>query len=304
MIGNEVWKYFFLNSLFAIRKIRVSGVKMINREFKEELCTKCGTCAFNCPMGLIQINDFPEIVEGSEVMCNQCGHCGAICPEGAIRLINLSTDGDKKSETVTESGEGLNISPEQMEFHMKFRRSIRNYSDRPVEREILEEIFDMVRYAPSAGNGQPVQWIVFNDPGKISQIAEASMEAMREISKTDSPLNDRIPLASFVEAWENGMGTILREAPCLVVAHAPEDNMMAVGDGMIALTHLDLALPSFGLGGCWAGLFNIVCNQHPPLKDMLGIPKGNNIIYPFMLGYPKYKYHRIPERNESNIIWK
>lgn len=100
------------------------------------------------------------------------------------------------------------------------------------------------------------------------------------------------------------MGTILREAPCLVVAHAPEDNMMAVGDGMIALTHLDLALPSFGLGGCWAGLFNIVCNQHPPLKDMLGIPKGNNIIYPFMLGYPKYKYHRIPERNESNIIWK
>lgn len=276
---------------------------MIDREFKKELCIKCGTCAVNCPMGLIQMNDFPEISDESEILCNQCGHCEAICPEGAIRPVDLSADEDK-TDTLIRSAEGLDISPEQIEFHMKFRRSIRNYKDKTVEKEILEKLFDIVRYAPSAGNGQPVQWIVFNDPDKISEIAEASMEWMREISKTDSPLNDMIPLASFVEAWENGMGTILRDAPCLVVAHAHEDNMMAVGDGMIALTHLDLALPSFGLGGCWAGLFNIVCNQHPPLKDMLGIPKENNIIYPFMLGYPKYEYHRIPDRKKPDITWK
>jgi len=268
-----------------------------------ENCVKCGTCAVNCPMGLIQMNDFPEISDESEILCNQCGHCDAICPEGAIMPVNLSNDEDK-TDTLIRSEEGRDISPEQIEFHMKFRRSIRNYKEKTVEKEILEKLFDIVRYAPSAGNGQPVKWIVFNDPDKTSEIAEASMEWMREISKTDSPLNDMIPLASFVEAWENGMGTILRDAPCLVVAHAHEDNMMAVGDGMIALTHLDLALPSFDLGGCWAGLFNIICNQHPPLKDMLGIPKENNIIYPFMLGYPKYEYHRIPDRKKPDITWK
>ncbi|MBI5679957.1 MAG: nitroreductase family protein [Methanobacterium sp.] len=277
---------------------------MINREFKQGICINCGSCAVNCPMGLIQMNDFPKMAEGSEMMCNQCGHCEAICPEGAIRPIKSSTAMDKTFNTLTKSAEGWGISPVQMEFHMKFRRSIRNYKDKAVEKETLEKIFDIVRYAPSAGNGQPVEWIVFNDPQKVNEIAEASMESMMEISKTDSPLNDMIPLASFVETWENGMGTILREAPCLVVAHAAEDNMMAVGDGMIALTHLDLALPSFGLGGCWAGLFNIICNADPTLKNMLGIPKRNNIIYPFMVGYPKYEYQRIPERNKPNITWK
>ena len=261
----------------------------------KDLCIKCGTCAVNCPMGLIEMIELPEVPTQSQFLCNQCGHCEAICPEGAIGVLN-STDDDLKDMTT--------ISPQEIGLHMKSRRSIRQYEDKPVEKEKLEEIFDIVRYAPSAGNGQPVQWTVFNDPEKVNEIAEASMESMRKISKTDSPLNDVIPLASFVEAWENGMGTILRDAPCLVVAQAPEDNMLAVGDGMIALTHLDLALPSFGLGGCWAGLFNIICNEDPSLKDIVGIPKENNIIYPFMVGYPKYEYQRIPERNKADITWK
>lgn len=265
------------------------------KTLEKELCIKCGTCAVNCPMGLIQMNDFPNISRESEIMCNQCGHCEVICPEGAIGSASSTMDNEKSI---------FSVNSQEMGLHMKSRRSIRQYEDKHVEKEKLEEIFDIVRYAPSAGNGQPVEWIVCNDPDKVNEIAEASMESMREISKTDSPLNDMIPLASFVEDWENGMGTILREAPCLVVAHAPEDNMMAVCDGMIALTHLDLALPSFGLGGCWAGLFNIICNEDFALKDMLGIPKENNIIYPFMVGYPKYNYHRIPERNKPDITWK
>lgn len=274
---------------------------MINRVFKQELCLRCGICAANCPTGLIQMNDFPETPDGSEFFCNQCGHCHAICPAGAIGPINSE---NKEISRDNESVNGTDITFDQMAFYMKFRRSIRNYKDKPVEKKTLKEIFEIVRYAPSAGNFQPLQWTVITDSEKINEIAGATVEWMREISKTDSPLNNMIPFDSMVEAWDNGMDPILRKAPCLVVVHAPAENMMATGDGMIALTHLDLALPTFGMGGCWAGLLNIACSQHPLLKEMMIIPEENSIIYPFMLGYPKYEYHRIPERKEPNISWK
>ncbi|HMK54993.1 MAG TPA: nitroreductase family protein [Methanobacteriaceae archaeon] len=279
---------------------------MLNRKLNTKICLKCGTCAVDCPMGLIEMKDYPEVPKESEIFCNQCGHCEVICPEGAIDSLNFATDGIKAVSTDKDkiSWEEIDISPEQMELYMKFRRSIRHYNDQVVEKEVLEKLFDLVRYAPSAGNGQPVQWIVFTDRDKIREIAGRTIEWMREISKQDSPLNEMIPFSSMVEAWDNGMDPILRNSPCLVVAHAPKENMMAAGDGMIALTHLDLALPSFGMGGCWAGLLNIAYSQYPPLKSMLGIPDENNIIYPFMVGYPKYKYHGIPERNKPNITWK
>ncbi|MDO9045870.1 MAG: nitroreductase family protein [Methanobacteriaceae archaeon] len=269
----------------------------MNKTFNSDLCSKCGNCALNCVMGLIEMKDFPEM-PGPEAFCNQCGHCEAICPSGAINL-----DGLAKGDYMDNSERTL-IAPEQLGFHMKFRRSIRNYDRKPVEKEKLEEIFDMVRYAPSAGNGQPLEWTVFTDPEKIKEIAGNVVEWMRDMVNQKSPLNEMIPFSPMVEAWDNGMDPILRDAPCLVVAHAPEYNKMAVTDGVIALTHLDLALPSFGMGGCWAGLLNIACNQHHPLKEMMEIPPENAMIYPFMIGYPKYEYQRIPGRNEPNIVWK
>ena len=269
----------------------------MNKTFISDLCSKCGNCAFNCPMGLIEMKYFPEM-PGTESFCNQCGHCEAICSCGAIKM-----DGLKKGN-YADNTEMTVIDAEQIGFHMKFRRSIRNYDSKSVEREKLKEIFDIVRYAPSAGNGQPVEWIVFTDTDKIKEIAGTAVEWMRDMMGHESPLNDMIPFASMVDAWDAGMDAILRDAPCLVVSHAHEDNPMAYTDGIIALTHLDLALPSFGLGGCWAGLLNMAYNQHPPLKEILGIPAQNTMIYPFMVGYPEYNYQTVPGRNEAHITWK
>ena len=268
---------------------------MMNKNFDQDSCSKCGKCALNCPVGIIQMNEFPEMPE--ESFCIQCGHCEAICAEGAIRMINSSKG------NVSYLGQGI-ISPEQIGFQMKFRRSIRHYQDKPVEKETLKELFDIVRYAPSAVNGQPVEWNVFNDHNQVKEIAGAAVSWMKHMVEKGFLLNGEMTFDSMVEAWDNGMDPILRNAPCLVVAHAHEDNMMAHTDGIIALTHLDLVLPSFGLGGCWAGLLNIAYNQHPPLKEILGIPPENTMIYPFMLGYPKYQYHGIPGRNKAKITWK
>lgn len=257
----------------------------------KEICIKCGVCALNCPLGLIEIDDYPEIPEETADFCVQCGHCMSICPEGAIGSPNLEG----------RVNGSFHITPLEMGLHMKSRRSIRNYSDKPVEREKLEKIFEIIRYAPTGNNGQPVQWTVINDPEKVNQISTSTINWMREVLKEESHF--MVPIAPLVEAWDNGRDPILRSAPCLVVAHAPADKKSALTDGIIALTHLDLLLPSFGMGGCWAGILNMVCSHNPSLKGLMRVPQGNTVIYPFMVGYPRYQYQRIPERNQPEIVW-
>jgi nitroreductase len=66
---------------------------------------------------------------------------------------------------------------------------------------------------------------------------------------------------------------------------------MALAACIIALTYLELAVTSFGLGACWAGYFSAAANMGPPMKKALGLPEEHNSFGAMMVGYPKYKYH-------------
>lgn len=46
------------------------------------------------------------------------------------------------------------------------RRSIRKYQDREVSMELIEQIIDAARMAPSAKNRQPWKYIVYTGDGK------------------------------------------------------------------------------------------------------------------------------------------
>jgi len=70
------------------------------------------------------------------------------------------------------------------------------------------------------------------------------------------------------------------------------------------LTYLELAAPAFGLGTCWAGYFDVAANLWPPLKNALELPDGHTSFGAMMIGYPKYKYQRMPLRNQAKISWR
>jgi hypothetical protein len=42
----------------------------------------------------------------------------------------------------------------------------------------------------------------------------------------------------------------------------------------------------------------------PPLQKAIGLPEDHTHHYPMMLGYPKAKYFRLPQRKEPKITWK
>src|SRR3990170_8561369 len=60
---------------------------------------------------------------------------------------------------------------------IKERRSIRKYSSRPVSIEILREILEAARWAPSAHNAQPWRFIVLTDAATKAVLAKAMEEA-------------------------------------------------------------------------------------------------------------------------------
>lgn len=270
-------------------------------QIDENKCKKDGLCAAECPTAIIKLKDkesFPRIVAGGDQFCLICGHCVAVCPHGALNHARVSIEDCppiKKELVITE---------EQTVQFLRSRRSIRFFKDKPVEKDKIQRLIEIGRYAPTGSNSQLVEWLVLTDPVKIKEMARMTVDWMRSEleNNPDSPRASYLPM--IIAAWDVGYDAVLRGAPAMVVASTPKEAGNGMVDLTLALSYLELAAPSMGMGTCWAGLLQGALLAHRPLKAALGIPEGHPHHYPMMLGYPKAKYFRLPERKSPKITWQ
>lgn len=270
-------------------------------EVDREKCKRDGICVAECPLRIIELNDdsqVPTPVDGAEERCISCGHCVAVCPHGAISLAEMKT-GDCPP-VVRDMIPGI----EQTVHFIRSRRSIRVYKEEAVEREKLARLIDAAHYAPTGMNSQQVKWIAFDSREAVLALAGMVVDFMRYLISENNPVADAYHLADIVSAWDAGQDLVSRGAPGLIVAHAPKEYAAAQVDCTISLTTLDLAAQSFGLGTCWAGYFMIAAANWPPFQQALSLPEGNACFGAMMIGYPKYKYHRLPLRKKADIDWR
>jgi len=264
-------------------------------------CKKDDICAAECPMSIIEMDPeegYPRLIPHTEEVCLRCGHCVAVCPHGALQHASIPME---RCQTILKD---LTINREQAVQFLRSRRSVRIYRSKPVEKEKIQELIEIARYAPSAGNRQMVRWRVVTDRDKIHQLAELTIDWMRFILEK-GPEAARPPyFPAIVNAWDKGMDKVLRDAPVLVVAHAPKEAPNGMVDLTLALSYLELAAPTMGLGTCWAGLLQGALLSRPEIKKMLGIPENHPHHYPMMMGYTKLRYYRLPERKPPKIVWE
>jgi len=251
-------------------------------------------------MAIIQIDkdNGPGIVPGSDAFCLRCGHCVAICPHGALshREVPLENCVPLKKEHV--------INADQTIQFLRSRRSIRFFKDKPVEKDTLKGLIEIGRYAPTASNSQLVEWTVFTNKEKIHEIAGLVIDWIKGILEKD-PQPAYAPYMPIIAgAWDMGFDAVLRNAPGLILASAPKEASNGLVDVTLALSYLELAAPSFGLGTCWAGLLYGAMRSHLPIRERLGLADNVPFYYPMMIGHPKTRYYRLPERKTPKIVWK
>ncbi len=265
----------------------------------KEKCKQDGLCAMDCPSGAILFKGpghFPELRKGGLDICLRCGHCVVVCPHGAIDHADVPL---AECPAIDSS---LALSSKQAEQFLRSRRSVRLFKSTKVEKADLEQLIDIARYAPTGSNSQTVQWLVINDKDYLKTISSHAVDWMRElVAQGREGVAPYMP--NLVKAWDQGIDSILRGAPCLVVAMAPAEARNGMVDLTLALSYLELYAPQLGLGTCWAGLLLGALKSLPELKQELGVPADFPHYYPMMVGYSKVKYHRLPERKTPRITW-
>ena len=266
----------------------------------ETKCKKDGLCVQECPGGIIKQEDkesCPEMIPNGEQVCFLCGHCVAICPHDALHHENIPMEA---SPPILKE---LSITREQAVQFVRSRRSIRRYKKKPVEKETIQLLIDNARYAPTGGNSQLLKWTVHTDETKIRAMADLTIDWMRKAVASDSNNTMASYLPMIIDAYDAGVNSITHDAPCIVFASAPGTYDNGMVDLSIALSYFELISVSAGLGTCWLGLISRALKYSEPLKEVVGLPESHTHFYSMVLGYPKIKYHRLPERKPANISW-
>ena len=153
---------------------------------------------------------------------------------------------------------------------LKGRRSIRAYRDKAVPREIIEEIIDTARLAPSANNTQPWEFIVVTDEGMRRRIAE---------------LTD---YGKF----------IAQSGVCVAVFCKGVKRYLE--DGSAATENILVAAHALGLGGCWVAGYKK--DYAEPVRELLGVPEGYQMVSLISLGYPAEQPEPHGKRDLSEVL--
>ena len=151
---------------------------------------------------------------------------------------------------------------------LKHRKSVRDFLDRPVEREKIMMCLEAARLAPSACNSQPWKFIVVDD----------------------KQLKDKLGDAAFRGIYS--MNSFCKMAPVMIAVVSERSKFLASIGGMfrgtkyylidigVAVEHFVLQAEDLGLGTCWIGWFN-----EGAIKPILNIPQRKKIDILIALGH-------------------
>lgn len=160
---------------------------------------------------------------------------------------------------------------EVVEEIMMSRRSIRQYTDRKVERSTLDKILECGINAPNGQNRQAYEIRVVDDTLLLEDINAAVKKDNPQLNLADNPK------------------TIFNDAPCVIfIANDTTYRVSQIDCGLLG-ENIILSAWSRGIGSCCMAYPTMLMSESPsckPIIDRLGFSQGYSLLYCITIGYP------------------
>jgi nitroreductase/Pyruvate/2-oxoacid:ferredoxin oxidoreductase delta subunit len=287
----------------------------------EGLCTGCGLCVQICPSKALSMQNGKAAVTGKQSL--NCGHCMAICPEGAITVEAID---DSMSRFVSFSADRKwlpygEFDTAQLVRLMASRRSCRSYLDKPVAREILEDLVKIGCTAPSATNCQCWTFTLLPSRQAVMVLSKSVRDfyvklnsraenySLRMFMKlVGKPELDRyyrqyydFVKEGMAEFDRSGIDRLFHGAPSVIVVGCKPGASLPKEDAMLAAQNILLAAHSMGLGSCLIGWAVEAMSNDRKLQRAIGIPDEETVYAVIALGYPNEMYKRQAGRKKPVV---
>lgn len=192
------------------------------------------------------------------------------------------------------------------------RRSIRKFKPDPVPDELIFQLLESARLAPSGSNTQPWRFIVVKNPETRQRLQKASFNQYH-VGQAPVIIACCADIKAFGEFPERideliVSGALPAKTREVFVPSLKKEGMnadikwhliiAAVGNTDIAIEHMALQAVELGLGTCWVRWFD-----DDKVKEILEIPRNIEIIALLPVGYPDEDPPQRPRFQLEKIVY-
>jgi nitroreductase/Pyruvate/2-oxoacid:ferredoxin oxidoreductase delta subunit len=299
----------------AIKTSRTSEKATVNIDFTQ--CSDCGLCSVVCKDLTLTMQNGKITIDNNPIFgCVGCAQCVAVCPEDCIEVEGRTIVMDD-IVPLPEAKTAANY--QQLDSLMFKRRSIRDFKDKDIEQEKIDQILKTASSSPMGIPPSDVEVLIFRGKEKVSTFSKDFIKYMESIkwmfSRWTIPFwkpfisgadyemykSFLIPLMDFlIERNKKGEDWLLYNAPFALYFYGSPYSDPA--DPYIPATYAMLAAESLGLGTCMIGSIHpFLRHGGASLKKKYKInPKSRNGIF-LIIGYPKVKYHKGIKRTFARV---
>lgn len=139
---------------------------------------------------------------------------------------------------------------------LKERRSVRMYANQEIPKNVIEDIVDCARLAPTANNQQPWHFVAIKEKKGLEYLAEVCT-----------------------------YGKFLKQANAAIVVFGDRENKHTIEDCSAAVENILVAAKAYEIGTCWIAGWKRTYN--PDIEKFLNAPSNLEVVAIISLGYPE-----------------